>query len=173
MRRFNGVMVGTVREVSDPNGEGRVRVEFPWLGGRSRSYWAAIAAPMAGRGRGAFFMPEVDDEVVVAFDRGDVNHPYILGFTWNGRDMPPSTAVRERMFRSVNGHAIRFLDSTPMNGNMGGIVIEDAHGNRITLSNGKVAIKSVGVLEIEAAHISLKGPNGAWRRNVTGNNNPI
>ncbi len=173
MRRFSGVMIGTVKEVVDPNGEGRVRVEFPWLGGTSQSYWASVVSLMAGKDRGAFFMPEIDDEVVVAFDRGDTNHAYILGFTWNGRDKPPSTAVRERMIRSVNGHAIRFLDSTPVNGNKGGIVIEDAHGNMITLSNGKVAIKSVAVLEIEAAHIRLKGPNDAWHRNVSPNNNPI
>lgn len=171
MRRFNGVIVGTVRDVNDPNGEGRIRVEFTWLGGNSQSYWAAIAAPMAGGGRGAFFMPEVDDEVLVAFDRGDVNSPYILGFLWNGRDKPPSTAVRERMIRSVNGHAIRFLDSTPSNGNQGGIVIEDAHGNRITLSNGKITIKSVSILELDAPTITLKGPG--YRRVVSPNNNPI
>ena len=173
MRRFTGLMVGTVREVKDPSGEGRVRVEFPWLGGRSQSYWASIASPMAGKGRGMFFMPEEDDEVVVAFDRGDVNHPYILGFTWNGRDKPPSGAVRERMIRSVNGHCIRFLDSTPKNGDRGGIVIQDAHGNTITLSNGKISMKSVSIFEIEAAHIRFKGPKGAWKRNVSPNDNPI
>jgi uncharacterized protein involved in type VI secretion and phage assembly len=171
MNRFTGVMVGTVKEVIDPNGEGRIRVEFVWLGGNSQSYWAAIAAPMAGGGRGAFFMPEIDDEVLVAFDRGDVNHPYIIGFLWNGRDKPPSTSVRERMIRSVNGHAIRFLDSTPSGGNYGGIVIEDAHGNRITLSNGKITVKSVSILELDAPTITLKGPG--YRRVVSPNNNPI
>ena len=173
MSRYNGVMVGIVRDVNDPNGQGRVRVEFPWLGGTSDSYWASVCAAMAGGGRGAFFMPEVGDEVVVAFDHGDVNHPYILGFTWNGKDMPPSTSVRERMIRSVNGHAIRFLDTTPTSGDKGAVIIEDAHGNRITLSNGKVHIKSVAVLEIEAATISLTGPGGAWRRIVSPSNNPI
>ena len=171
MRRQAGVMVGTVRDVNDPNGEGRIRVEFGWMGGNSQSYWAAIAAPMAGGGRGAFFMPEVDDEVLVAFDRGDVNHPYIIGFLWNGHDRPPSTSVRERMIRSVNGHAIRFLDSTPSGGNQGGIIIEDAHGNRITLSNGKITIKSVAILELDAPTITLKGPG--YRRIVSPNNNPI
>ena len=171
MSRQDGVMVGTVRDVNDPAGQGRIRVEFPWLGGQTQSYWAAIAAPMAGPSRGMFFMPEVDDEVLVAFDRGDVNHPYVIGFLWNGQDMPPSTSVRERMIKTVNGHAIRFLDSTPANGNKGAVIIEDAHGNRITLSNGKITIKSVAVLELDAPSITLKGPG--YRRVVTPNNNPI
>ena len=126
---------------------------------------------MAGGGRGAFFMPELGDEVLVAFDRGDVNHAYAIGFLWNGRDKPPTTSVRERMIRSVNGHAIRFLDSTPANGDKGAIIIEDAHGNRITLSNGKITIKSVAVLELDAPVITLKGDG--YRRIVTPNNNPI
>lgn len=171
MRRVDGVMVGVVRDVNDPGGQGRIRVEFPWLGGQSQSYWAAIAAPMAGADRGVFFMPERDDEVLVAFDRGDVNHPYVIGFLWNGRDKPPTTSVRERMIKTVNGHAIRFLDSTPVNGDKGAVIIEDAHGNRITLSNGKITIKSVAVLELDAPSITLKGPG--YRRVVTPNNNPI
>jgi len=169
--RFNGVIVGRVTEVEDPDGRGRIRVEFPWLGGQSESYWASIAAPMAGGGRGAFLMPEKNDEVLVAFDRGDVNHAYVIGFLWNGRDKPPSTSVRERMIRSVNGHAIRFLDSTPENGNKGALIIEDAHGNRITLSNGKITIKSVSILELDAPIITLKGPG--YRRVISPNNNPI
>ena len=171
MTTFSGVMTGLVRDVNDPAGQGRIRVEFPWLGGQSQSYWAAIAAPMAGANRGMFFMPEVDDEVLVAFDRGDVNHAYIIGFLWNGVDRPPSTSVRERMIKTVNGHAIRFLDSTPIAGNKGAVIIEDAHGNRITLSNGKITIKSVAVLELDAPSITLKGPG--YRRVVTPNNNPI
>jgi len=174
MSRQYGVVVGTVRDVNDPQGEGRVQVEFPWMEGNNRSYWAPVAAAMAGgagKSYGAWFMPEKDDEVLVAFDHGDVNHPYIIGFLWNGQDKPPSESVRERMFKSVNGHAIRFLDSTPDGGSLGALVIEDAHGNRITLSNGKIAIKSVAILEIDAPAIILQGPG--YRRVVTPNSNPI
>jgi uncharacterized protein involved in type VI secretion and phage assembly len=171
MSRIDGVMVGTVLDVNDPMGQGRIRIHFPWLGGQSESYWAPIAAPMAGKERGVFFMPEVGDEALVAFDRGDVNHPYVLGFLWNGRDDTPSTSVRERMIKTVNGHAIRFLDSTPANGDHGAVIIEDGNGNRITLSNGKITIKSVAVLELDAPSITLKGPG--YRRVVTPNNNPI
>lgn len=171
MSKVYGVMVGTVIDVQDPQGEGRVRVQFTWLPGDSQSYWAPVAAAMAGPDRGAFLMPEVDDEVLVAFDRGDVNHPYVLGFLWNGRQKPPTQDVRERIIRSVNGHAIRFLDSTPAGGSLGALVIEDAHGNRITLSNGKIAIKSIGVLELDAASIILKVAGST--RVVTPNANPI
>jgi uncharacterized protein involved in type VI secretion and phage assembly len=171
MAKVYGVLVGVVKEVSDRQGEGRVRVEFPWMGGKPQSYWAPVAAPMAGGGRGAFLMPEPQDEVLVAFDHGDVNHPYIVGFLWNGQDRPPSTHVRERIIKSRNGHAIRFLDATPDGGSMGALVIEDAHGNRITLSNGKIVIKSTAVLEIEAPVITLQGPG--YKRVVSPNNNPL
>jgi uncharacterized protein involved in type VI secretion and phage assembly len=171
MSTITGVMVGTVKDVNDPQGEGRVKVEFPWMGGNNQSFWAPVAAPMAGGERGVFFMPEVADEVLVAFDRGDVNHPYIVGFLWNGASKPPSQSVHERMIKTVNGHAIRFLDSSPSGGSLGAVVIEDAHGNRITLSNGKITIKSVAVLELEAPIITLKGPG--YTRVVSPNNNPI
>lgn len=171
MSQQSGVMPGTVRAVGDPQHPGCVKVEFTWLGGKNESYWAPVAAAMAGNGRGAYFMPEVGDEVLVAFDRTEVNQPYVIGFMWNGEDQPPTTSVRERMIRSKNGHAIRFLDSTPASGNLGALIIEDGHGNRITLSNGKIAIKSVGILEIEAGTIVLKGPG--YQRIVTPNSNPI
>jgi uncharacterized protein involved in type VI secretion and phage assembly len=157
MAQVNGVMVGVVLDVDDPNGEGRIKVEFPWMGGQSGTYWAAIAAPMAGHGRGVFFLPEVGDEVLVGFDHGDANQPVVLGYMWSGRDKPPSTSVHERMIRSVNGHAIRFLDSTPTNGDKGGIIIEDAHGNRIILSNGKITISGVAVLELRAPTVTING----------------
>jgi uncharacterized protein involved in type VI secretion and phage assembly len=171
MDRYYGVMVGTVADVNDPQGEGRVRLQFAWLGGENQTFWAPIAAAMAGDLRGAFFMPEVADEVLVAFERGDINFPYVIGFLWNGKDRPPSQSVRERIFKSVNGHAIRFLDSTPDGGSLGAVVIEDAHGNRITLSSGKITIKSVAVIEIDAPVITLQGPG--YKRVVTPNSNPI
>lgn len=171
MDKYYGVMLGTVTNVEDPMGQGRVRLQFAWLGGENETFWAPIAAAMAGDMRGAFFMPEVGDEVLVAFERGDINFPYVIGFLWNGPDRPPSKSVRERIFKSVNGHAIRFLDSTPDGGSMGAVVIEDAHGNRITLSSGKITIKSVAVIEIDAPLITLQGPG--YKRVITPNSNPI
>jgi uncharacterized protein involved in type VI secretion and phage assembly len=171
MAQQYGVVTGTVKAVDDPNHRGCVKVEFTWMGGKNESYWAPVAAPMSGGGRGAFFMPEVGDEVLVAFDRGNVDYPYVIGFLWNGEDDPPTEAVRERMIRSVNGHAIRFLDSTPTNGDKGALIIEDAHGNRITLSNGKITIKATCVLEFDAPQIIFRGPG--YKRLLAQKNNPL
>src|SRR5262249_40942180 len=116
-------------------------------------------------------------EVLVAFVHGEVRFPVVVGFLWNGQDRPPSKSVSERILRSKNGHAIRFLDATPANGSVGALVIEDGHGNRITLSNGKIMIKSVAVLELEAHTITLQGPGAGgspgWRRVVSPSNNPL
>jgi phage baseplate assembly protein V len=149
-----GVALGVVE---DRDGRGRVRLHYPWLEESLRSDWVPVASPMAGAGRGLFLMPEIGDEVLVAFLHGSFDHPVVLGFLWNGLDAPPSSDPRERMIRSVNGHTIRFVDSTPTAGDRGALVIEDAHGNRITLSNGKIAISAVAVLEMRAPVVTING----------------
>lgn len=166
-----GLALGVVVDTVDPAGRGRVRISYPYLGSASASAWAPIAALMAGPDRGCWFVPEVGDEAVVGFDRGDPESPIVLGFLWNGVDDPPSTSTKERMIRSVNKHTIRFLDPSIENGNDGGIAIEDASGNSIVLSNGKVRIHAVGQLEIDAAAISFVSSGN--RRVVTPNSNPI
>lgn len=171
IQRVYGVHIGVVTNVDDPQGEGRVRVRLPHLGEGSELYWASVAAPMAGPDYGFFVMPEIGDETVVAFERGDVQFPFILGFVWNTRNKPPTTAVRERLWRSVNGHTIRFLDPEPSNGDLGAVVIEDAQGNHVTLSNGKVTVRSTAVIEIDAPTIVLRGPG--YSRVVAPNSNPI
>ncbi len=173
MSVVQGLVTGLVTAVDDKEGEGRIKVSYRWLDDEHQTDWVRIAAPMAGPGRGAFFMPEVEDEVLLGFEHGDVRHPYVLGFLWNGVDAPPADHVRLRRFRSVNGHQISFIDSTPAGGSKGALVVEDAHGNVVTLSNGKVVVKSVGVLQLEAPTIILQGPGGGWRRVVTPNSNPI
>ena len=70
--RFHGVVVGVVTNNQDPDGMHRVKVRFPWLSGEDESHWARVAAAMAGNDRGAYFLPEVDDEVLVAFEHGDL-----------------------------------------------------------------------------------------------------
>jgi len=167
-----GLMIGRVEDNEDPRGEGRIQVNYGWSQSTALSGWAPIAALMAGNDRGTWFIPEVGDEVVLGFDRGDPSSPIVLGFLWNGVDAAPSTSTKERMIRSVNGHTIRFLDSTPtVGGNQGGIAIEDATGNSIVLTNGKVTIHSVGVLELDAAAIRLTTLGVS--RVVTPSANPI
>lgn len=169
--RMMGVAVGRVSDRDDKEGMGRVQVDFPWLGGEPKSTWASVAAPMAGNNRGAFLFPEVGDEVLVAFEHGKFEHAYVIGFLWNGEDEPPAKDARERVIRSKNGHAIRFIDSTPTSGDMGALIIEDAHGNRVTFSNGKISIKAVALIELDAPMVVIKGDG--YRRTVVPSNNMV
>ena len=122
---ISGVVTAKVTNLQDPNELGRVQVMYPWLPKYKEadlsSNWARLATPMGGNGRGFFFLPEVDDEVLVAFEHGDMNYPYIVGTLWNSRDKPPQgTAkalsddkkqVNQRILRSRSGHLI-ILDDT-------------------------------------------------------------
>jgi len=172
MAQIAGLTTALVAKVDDTHGHGRVRLTYPTMPGQPMSGWTQVASPMGGKDRGVWLIPEVGDVAVVGFERGNVDNPYVLGFVWNDVDKPPSTSVRERMIRSVNGHTIRMLDSTPTKGNKGALIIEDAHGNTIALTNGSVRVTSKGQLELYAAGaMHLSGPG--YRRRVLPNNNPI
>ncbi|HTB15627.1 MAG TPA: phage baseplate assembly protein V [Bryobacteraceae bacterium] len=155
MAIVNGVVVGIVTAVD----VGQVKLHFPWLDDQHETDWVRISTMMSGGGVGSFFMPNVQDEVLVAFDHGDTRFPYVVGFMWNGQDLPPATDVRDRKLVSKNGHMIQFLDSTPTNGSSGALVIQDANGNRISLSDGKIVISSKLMIEIQAPQIYFQGPD--------------
>jgi uncharacterized protein involved in type VI secretion and phage assembly len=112
--RVYGVVVGVVTNNQDPDGFGRVKVKFPWLSDVDESTWARVAVPMAGKQRGIYFLPEVDDEVLVVFEHGDVRTPYVLGALWNGLDAPPVTnddgKNNVRLIQSRSGHVIKLND---------------------------------------------------------------
>lgn len=169
--RIFGIVVGIVKDVADPEGQGRILLDLEFMPGKHETHWAPVATPMAGLDRGYWVMPEVGDEAVVAFDHGDPDHPYVLGFTWNGKDKPPSTTNKERIIRSFNGHTIRMLDSTPDAGNKGALTIEDAHGNCLVMTNTHVTLHSKGVLVLDGMTIVLQGPG--YKRVITPNSNPI
>ena len=155
MREIKGVAIGTVLEI-DPAAPALI-VEFPWMSPPQKSHWAPIAAAMSGASRGAYFMPEVGDEVLVAFEHGQFDHPYVVGFLWNGVDRPPAVEQRMRLFHSVNGHEIAFYDGPPTGGDLGFVRIRDAHGNAIELANGRVSITSLGSLQIRAPNVVING----------------
>jgi uncharacterized protein involved in type VI secretion and phage assembly len=167
LSKVEGVVIGLVTNVADPLKQNRVKVHFPWLDDGHETDWVRIATMMAGGTRGSMFMPEVNDEVLVAFEHGDTRFPFVIGFLWNGQDAPPGTDVRDRKIVSKNNHQIRVLDASPSGGSKGALIIEDAHGNRITMSNGHIHVKSTSVLELEGATITLNG------RVVAPNANPI
>lgn len=113
--KIQGVAVGIVTDIKDPEKMGRVKISLPWRGEEGQSYWARVATFMAGNERGSFFLPEVHDEVLVAFDRGDIDHPYVIGALWNGKDKPPETNEdgknNIRKITSRSGHEFIFDDN--------------------------------------------------------------
>ena len=160
---IQGVVTAKVVNLEDPEELGRVQVLFPWLpkykDAELSSNWARIAAPSAGAERGFFFLPEVDDEVLVAFEHGDVNHPYIVGALWNGKDKPPTGTgailaddkklVNQRVLRSRSGHLILLDDADGEEQ----IVIQDKTGKNQIVINSKdnsMQINVDGDLTIEA-----------------------
>lgn len=154
---MNGIAVGKVVDNTDPEAQGRVQVLFTSLGPQSVARWCSVASAAAGGDRGIFFMPEIDDEVIVAFDQGDFDHAFIIGYPWNPVQMPPSTSPNERMIRSREGHTIRFIDSAENGGNSGALVIQDAHDNVITMTNGVVNISARGHMSIDARSMTIMG----------------
>jgi uncharacterized protein involved in type VI secretion and phage assembly len=148
--REYGVVIGEVVDVKDPQDEARVKVRFPILPGRNESHWAPVATLMSGAGRGSLFLPEKGDEVLVSFQNGDVNHPYILGFLWNGADKPPASGINEkvRRLRTVSGHTIDFDD----NDSKQKVVIRSKSGHTITLTDApsaSVRVESAGGHSVE------------------------
>ncbi len=155
--RVYGVVIGIVKDLDDPKGHGRIQLTFPWLSESNETPWARVAALMAGGDRGTWYMPEIGDEVLVAFGHGDIQHPYIVGFLWNGKDKPPTTNTRRRLIRSLNGHEIEIYDPDPSGGDKGFIRIKDAHGNKIELANAMIRIEGVGNLLMSAPNVTING----------------
>ena len=159
-RRIEGIVLGIVTNNQDPENMGRVKVKFPWLEDSDESYWARVATLMAGNDRGTFFLPEVEDEVLVAFDHGDINHPYVMGTLWNGVDTPPETNENGknniRKIKSRSGHEIVFDDNDEemkekieIRTNAGHVIVLDdsAGGEKIEIKdktgNNSIVIDSV------------------------------
>jgi uncharacterized protein involved in type VI secretion and phage assembly len=114
-RQSYSVTPATVIATCDSSKQMRVQVRIPALPGVEP--WVRVAVPMAGPQRGMFFMPQVDDEVLLAFNQGDVRESYVIGSVWNGVDKPPASdtndAVNKRIIRTPKGLEIFFDDSGP------------------------------------------------------------
>ena len=158
-KKIFGVVVGLVTGNHDPEKLGRVRVSFPWREKAEQSYWARIATLMSGNDMGTFFLPEVGDEVLVAFDRGDINHPYVIGCLWNGVDKPPEKNAdgqnNIRKIKSRSGHEI-ILDDTA---GAEKIEIKDKTGsNSIVIDSlqNSIAIESKMQLKIKSQMIEIE-----------------
>jgi uncharacterized protein involved in type VI secretion and phage assembly len=169
-----GVAVAVVCDNKDDSGQGRVRVSYPWHVTPHRSHWARVATPMAGNRRGLYLMPEVGDEVLVAFDRGDVRFPYILGALWNGKEPAPATNGDGRndlrLFYSRSGHKLTFDDGAQglvrleledgkkLELDTKGIRLDDGQGNRLEIesASGQVTLSAMTKLSISAPTVEIK-----------------
>ena len=159
-----GVVVAQVTNNDDPEKLGRVKLKFPWLSDTYESDWARMTQFGAGPDSGAVFLPEVNDEVLVAFEFGDVRRPVVVGGLYNGRDKPrlgdgllDNGKVKRRGVVSRKGHRFVFLDDAGKSG----IALITSNGSiRISLNETKneVHLFCQGKIRIEAQdELSIKG----------------
>ena len=157
-----GVVPALVTDVNDPENLGRVKLKFPWLSDSFTTDWARTVQLAAGSKRGGVFVSEVNDEVLVAFEQGDVRRPYVIGGLYNGMDKPDlgdglvdGGAVVQRSFVSKKGHRLVFNDDSSKSG----VTIRTGDGNvEVTLdaSATKVIIKSTGDVEVKGVNIKVE-----------------
>lgn len=176
--RIPGIVIGIVTDNEDPEKLGRVKVQYPWLSDDAESWWARLASIGAGKrengdGHGIVWIPEVGDEVVVAFEHGDIAYPIVVGSLWNGKDKPPMQgglfddgSVKKVALYSRKGHGLIFHDNDETDGivvitadakqmlgldQKGGTIILKSEGKKLTLeSAGDIEIKAQGAVKIEA-----------------------
>jgi uncharacterized protein involved in type VI secretion and phage assembly len=172
---YYGVHAALVVALDDPDGQGRVRVRLPWTTDTGAGYeaWARLATLMAGPDRGTWFVPDVDDEVLVVFESGEAARPYVIGALWNGQDAPPETMDRaneRRTIRTRSGVTIRLSDTagsesllleTPggqrvrLGDGPGKVDLEDANGNRVTLDPSGITIEASATVTVSAAQVEV------------------
>jgi phage baseplate assembly protein V len=178
---FHGVSIGIVTNNKDPDGLGRVKVRLPWLSDETETDWARIASPMAGKDRGMFFLPEVDDEVLVAFLHGSSQFPYVLGGLWGGKDHPPEANQDGkndvRVIKSRSGHVIRLTDKDGaekieiIDKSTKNSIVIDTAGKTVTITaeaditieskTGKLTLKGKGVEINSQAEVTIQASSKA------------
>ena len=141
MAALQGVYTASVLDNRDPEGLARVLVRASGVddADASRGAWARVATMMAGQNRGTFFLPDVGDEVLVAFERGDLRVPYVIGALWNAKARPPATssdASAVKVIRSRSGVVFRIRDEKNSS-----LVIETPAGQRVTLQDGPGSLR--------------------------------
>jgi uncharacterized protein involved in type VI secretion and phage assembly len=167
-----GTYTAIVTDVRDPEGLGHVQIRIPAFKGVS--LWARVATLMAGSQRGTWFIPDVNDEVLVAFEAGDPRKPYVIGALWNGKDRPPvamdgagSNSIKA--IRTRSGVQITFNDAqgnetlvlqTPggQKVELGGgkaIHIEDGNGNSVNLDPTGITINAAARVAVNCSSAQI------------------
>ncbi len=161
--RWYGVYPALVSDLKDPDGQGRVKVTLPWTpdtGSDRYEAWARIATLMGGSNRGSWFIPDVDDEVLVVFESGDPRRPYVVGGLWNGQDTPPDSMDGagnnyRKVLRSRNGVKLTLDDTDGQEK----FIVETPAGQKITLKDGpgsvEIADSNGNSIKLEASGITI------------------
>ena len=176
--RMYGVYPALVTDIRDPDQQGRVKVSLPWApdtAGSSYGNWARLATFMGGNHRGSWFIPDVNDEVLVAFEGGDPRRPYVVGSLWNGVDTPPESMDADgsnyrKVLRSRNGVTLTLDDQdgaeqmileTPggqkvtLKDGTGRIVIEDSNGNSVQFDSNGITVTSAAKVTVNASTVEI------------------
>lgn len=176
--RWYGVFPALVADIKDPDNQGRVKVTLPWapdLGGAKYEAWARLATLMGGNNRGSWFVPDVNDEVLVAFEGGDPRRPYVIGSLWNGSDKAPESMDGagnnyKKILRSRNGVKITLDDQdgqeklileTPggqkvtLKDGPGAVEIVDSNGNSVKLESSGITVNASAKVTINASQIAI------------------
>jgi uncharacterized protein involved in type VI secretion and phage assembly len=175
---FYGAYPAIVRDIKDPDGQGRVKVGLPWSpdgSGGSYEVWARLATLMGGNNRGSWFIPDVNDEVLVIFSGGDVSQPNVVGGFWNGKDAAPESMDGagnnyKKVLRSRNGVKVtlddqdgqeKFIVETPggdsitMQDGPGQVEIKDSNGNSIKLESSGITITASAKVTVNASTMEV------------------
>ena len=149
---WGGVVPAIVTNINDEENLGRVKVKFPWLDDKLESTWARVIGAGAGSERGIMFNPEVNDEVLIAFEHGNFNYPYVIGGLWNSKDKLPENPVangkvEKRIIKSRAGHIISMDDTSGsekieiIDAKQGTAILFDAANNNLKIdTKGDVTI---------------------------------
>lgn len=173
-KRYYGVAAAIVSDVNDPAKEGRVQVRFPWFDPDMTSEWCRVAQLYAGAGKkGSLWVPDVNDEVVVAFVHGDMREPVVLGCIYNGKDKPPTFrngTQDEKIIRTRAGHEILFVDTAgkeqvriktkgkrtvTLDDAKSTVTIETPDGMSIEMKGGTVTIKGTTSVKLDAPKVDI------------------
>src|SRR5215471_16200999 len=175
--RWYGAFPALVTDIKDPDGQGRVKISLPWsadTAGARYENWARLATFMAGNNRGSWFIPDVNDEVLILFEGGNPRRPYVIGALWNGSDTPPETmdgAGNNYIKSIVSRRGIRItLDDTDGQEKLtlktpqqsitiddGGrsIEIKDANGNSIKLDSSGITLNAAAKVTVQASTVEV------------------
>ncbi len=176
--RWYGVFPALVNDIKDPDGQGRVLITLPWAadtGNGRYEAWARLSTFMGGSNRGSWFIPDVNDEVLIAFEGGDPRRPYVVGSLWNGSDKPPESMDGAgknnlKVLRSRNGVKVTLDDSdgqeklvleTPggqkitMKDGPGSVEIIDSNGNSVKLETSGITVNASAKVTINASQVAI------------------